>query len=72
MKRKARTLEELLNDNGFPYHVGQLMGATEMAAHWLKLRDDADAKAMGEKLSEIVGWFFVDENTERRERREQR
>lgn len=58
--RKARPMEELLQDRAFSFHVGQLMGAAEMASHWLKLREDPEAKAMGEKLAEVVGWFFTD------------
>ena len=72
MKRRARTLEDLLNDRQFPYYVGKLVGATEMVSHWLKLRDDAEAKAVGEKLGEVVGWFFEDENLERRGKTERR
>ena len=58
--KRARPMDELLRDTGFPYHVGQLIGATEMAAHWMALQQDADVKAMGAKLSEAVAWFFHD------------
>lgn len=58
--RRARGMNELLEDSGFPYHVGQLIGAAEMAAFWMQMHPDQDTKDMGTKLSESVNWFFKD------------
>jgi hypothetical protein len=60
--RKARPLEELLQDQGIAYHIGQLIGAVEMAAWQLSQTEDAKMKSMGEKLAEVSGWFFVRES----------
>lgn len=51
-------MEDLLRDTAFPYHIGQLVGAVEVAAHWMSLADDPHTKEMGRKLEEVVGWFF--------------
>lgn len=61
-------MDELLVDPEFPYHVGQLTGAAEMAAHWMALQQDGDTQRMGEKLSEAVGWFFKDNKQVRKAR----
>lgn len=61
MIRRSRTIEELLQDKTFPYHVGQLIGASEMVAHWMTIHGDEDTKQMGYKLAETVGWFFKEE-----------
>lgn len=68
-RRKARTMEELLGDSGFPYHVGQMIGAAEMAAWWMSLQEDADTQKMGEKLAETVNWFFKDNPSARLQKR---
>lgn len=67
MFRKARTTEDLMNDKGFPYHIGQLMGAATMAAHWMQLQEDPTTKEMGEKLEEVVNWFFEGKEVKKRE-----
>ena len=56
--RKAKTIDELLHDRSFPYHVGQLIGSAEMASHWMRIHGDELTREMGEKLAESVGWFF--------------
>jgi hypothetical protein len=59
--RRSRSLDTLLRDPNFPYHVGRLMGAAEMTGHWLATREDADSQEMGKRLAGIVGWFFEEE-----------
>lgn len=63
--RRARRIDELMQDPHFPYHIGQLVGATEMAA-WVLTAPDAneEMKRVGAKLTETVGWFFTDNNAE--------
>ena len=56
---KARPMEDLLRDAAFPYQVGRLVGASIMVGYWLSLRDDEEAKKMGMKLEEVVGWFLI-------------
>lgn len=56
-RRRSRSLDELLRDPHFPYHVGRLMGATEMTAHWLSTRGEEEQR-MGARLAAIVDWFF--------------
>jgi hypothetical protein len=60
-RRRNRSLDELLRDPNFPYHVGRLMGAAEMTSHWLTTREDKDAQQMGYRLSGIVSWFFEED-----------
>jgi len=65
LSHKVRPMEEILRDSGFPYHVGQLTGAAEMAAHWMTLHEDEEVKAMGAKLGEVVRWFFAEDEPPR-------
>jgi hypothetical protein len=65
--RKAKTIEDLLQDKTMPYRVGQLIGAAEMASHWMQMQEDHATQAMGDKLADVVGWFFWEvENGSRR------
>jgi hypothetical protein len=63
LRRKSRSLEELLNDPHFPYHVGRLMGASEMAAYWMAIQEDEQTQEMGKRLAAIVSWFYEGERT---------
>ena len=56
--RKARPLDELMQDQSLAYHIGQLQGAVEMVAWQLSLEEDERMKKLGEKLAEVSGWFF--------------
>jgi hypothetical protein len=56
--RKARSLSDLTADPGFHYHVGQLIGAMQMASHVLTMHDDAEVQEVGRRLYEASGWFF--------------
>jgi hypothetical protein len=60
--KKPRPMEELLRDSAFPYQVGKLVGAASMAAYWMTLSEDDESKKMGEKLNEMVGWFYTEQN----------
>jgi hypothetical protein len=57
--RKAHPLDELLRDQNFAYHIGQLMGAVEMASWRLSQSEDKEMQDLGRKLGEISGWFFT-------------
>jgi hypothetical protein len=57
--RKAKPIEELRGDPRFPFHVGQLIGAVEMASFWMLGHEAPEVKRMGERLQQSVGWFFV-------------
>lgn len=63
--KRARPMEELLRDGHFPYHVGQLLGATEMAGHWMRTHDDPVVKELGAKLEEVASWFFLEDQSRR-------
>lgn len=63
--RRARAMHELQKDPAFAFHVGQLIGAAEMAAHWMRLQDDAAVKSVGGKLAETVAWFFREGESDR-------
>lgn len=58
MFRRARTMDELIEDKDFLYHIGQLTGAAEMVSHWMMMQEDQETKDMGHKLQEVVNWFF--------------
>jgi len=60
MFRKAKEFGTLVDDSTFPFHVGQLIGAAEMASHVLKRHEDAQMQHLGQKLAEVVNWFFKD------------
>ena len=62
--RRARRIDELTKDPRFPYHVGQLIGAVEMAAFILIHGEDEHLRRLGQKLGEAGNWFFTDDNTE--------
>lgn len=51
-----------MRDPHFHYQVGRLIGAGEMAGHWMSLQKDEQTQEMGKKLQETVGWFFTDEH----------
>lgn len=60
--RRARSLNDVLEDKNFVYQVGKLVGAAEMTSHWLQLqKENEEAQALGAKLHEVVGWFFEPE-----------
>jgi hypothetical protein len=56
---RSKPIDELRTDPRFPFHVGQLIGATIMVSHWMAMQDDPMTKAMGRRLEESAGWFFV-------------
>ena len=66
--RKARTMPELLEDKGFPYHVGQLIGSAEMCSWWMMMSGQTEeVQTMGNKLSESVAWFFKSDGSTKKE-----
>ena len=56
--RRMRSGEALLQDPNLLYQVGRIVGASEMTAHLLKLKEDAEVKQIGERLEEAVAWFY--------------
>jgi hypothetical protein len=57
--RRARPVEEVERDPEFHFHVGQLIGAMQMAGYVLVLHDDPKVQEVGRRLWESSGWFFV-------------
>jgi hypothetical protein len=47
-----------MEDPYFPYQMGRLVGASEMAASLLTNQDSPDVKAIGANLGRVVEWFF--------------
>lgn len=58
--RRVKKTEDMLDDPNMPYRVGQLIGACEMASHWMILQEDETTKSMGEKLHGALNWFWVE------------
>jgi hypothetical protein len=56
--RRVKKVEAILEDPNTPYRVGQLIGACDMAAHWMTLQDDEETKAMGNRLHGVLNWWF--------------
>lgn len=56
--RRPRSLQEMREDPQFVLMIGRLVGAGEMTAWWLALRDETESKEMGRRLGEVVDWFF--------------
>lgn len=61
LARKPKDPNELLKDPQTPWHVGRLMGASEMVSHLLMIRDDPELQEIGRRLSSVVEWFFTDD-----------
>lgn len=59
--RRPRSLQEMREDPQFVLMIGRLVGAGEMTAWWLALREDTESKEMGRHLGEVVDWFFEGE-----------
>jgi hypothetical protein len=57
--RRAKRIDDLRGDPRFPFHIGQLIGACEMAAFWMQGHDQPEVQRMGERLAQASGWFFV-------------
>jgi hypothetical protein len=62
--RKARTMEELVEDKTFLFHVGQLIGSAEMASHVMQNHMEGDIQRLGDKLAEASGWFFKESRSD--------
>jgi hypothetical protein len=58
--RRPRPTTEIIEDREYLFHLGQLIGAAEMAAHWFSMQSSEEAVKMGEKLQGVVNWFFVE------------
>ena len=61
MNRKPKEIGKLMEDPQFPFMVGRLMGASEMAAHWMMTHSDEEQRNIGHKLLNVVDWFFTDD-----------
>ena len=57
-RRKPRPVKELLADPELLFYVGHLTGASEMIAHWLRLRENEEERQMGNRLYAASSWFF--------------
>lgn len=58
--RKARSLDDLLQDSALAYRIGQLIGAVEMTAWRLSMHEDEEMKDLALKLQQVSDWFFTD------------
>jgi hypothetical protein len=56
--RSPKPFAALAEDSQFPYHMGRLVGAAEMASVLLTNQDNPDVKQIGENLGQVVNWFF--------------
>jgi hypothetical protein len=56
--RKARPVEEFVNDKAFGYQLGVMVGAMQMAGHVLTLHEDEKVHEIGKRLYEASSWFF--------------
>lgn len=63
IRRKPRQLEDLIRDSGFVFQTGRLVGAAELAAHWMVMQDNEEAKSMGNKLHNIVQFYYEPEDS---------
>jgi hypothetical protein len=63
--RKAKSIDEMIEDRTFIWHIGQLIGAAEMASHMLSNHPEGDVQRIGDKLGEVVTWFFKDSGGKR-------
>ena len=52
--RKPKTYDVMVTDPVFPYQVGRLVGASEMAAQLLVNQENPDNKKIGEQMGEVV------------------
>jgi hypothetical protein len=51
-------MENLLDDRNFPFQIYRLIGAAEMCSHWMLRQTNEETQAMGQKLADIVNWYF--------------
>jgi len=56
--RKPKPFDNLASDPAFPYQMGRLVGAAEMAGQLLTHQENPDIKQIGDNLNHVVGWFF--------------
>lgn len=60
-RRRVRGINELMADPEFPYMIGRMVGAAEMAAYWMELQDEPQTQSMGKRLHGVTAWFLDDE-----------
>jgi hypothetical protein len=58
MFRKPKPISELMRDPAFPYQVGRLVGASEMASQLLLKQETPDTQTIGVNLANMVAWWF--------------
>jgi hypothetical protein len=59
--RRAKPIEDVMKDPRGLFHVGQLIGAADMVAHFCVMAEDEKTQRMGDRLAEAVDWFFTRE-----------
>ena len=62
-RRKPRPGRELLADPDLLFYVGHLTGASELVAHWLRLRENEEERQMGGRLYAASSWFYERDST---------
>ena len=60
-RRDQKRIDEVLLHPSFPYQMGRLIGASELASYWMSIHEDVEIRRMGERLGNVAAWFFHDE-----------
>lgn len=61
--KRLRPTDELLEDPALLFQVGRIVGAAEMASHWLGMQPDEQAQAMGARLAASLEFYYVPEKS---------
>lgn len=60
-KGEQKPIDEVVMHPNFPYRMGRLIGAAELAAFWMSIQEDEETRRMGARLGNVASWFFKDE-----------
>jgi len=60
-KRKPKEFYKMIEDPTFPYRIGRITGAAEIASQLLLHQEKPDVQIIGTALGNTVAWFFDDE-----------
>lgn len=66
LSRKPKKFAEISADRAFPYQMGRLVGAAEMAGALLVNQENPDVKHIGQNLISVVSYFFEPTTSTRR------
>lgn len=62
--RQPRDMAELMKDPQFFARSWRLIGFSEMISYWLMQQELPEAVEFGNRLNNVVSWFFVDKPVE--------